>query len=128
MASSTRLRVIATVSRGSAPPASDHQEVRYVANLARKANADTGATVDLVVDHTAPSPPDNVGFDSYDATTHDAVLSWDNGDDPDLPGGVPGAGVANAQYRVLDGGAWTAWQDNSDGDARIGGVPTSAAS
>jgi hypothetical protein len=90
---------------------------RFVEALAidRAANIGTAGGVTVLVDHTAPNPPEQFEALGFDAATQQAELLWDDGLDPDLADGNPGAGVETSAYRVQrGGGAWSDWHTTED--------------
>ncbi|MDX6411368.1 MAG: hypothetical protein QOE91_884, partial [Gaiellaceae bacterium] len=81
-------------------------------------NVGVGPGWSVLVDRTGPDAPSGLSITSYDAETHTATVAWEaNGDDPNLPTGEPGSGVAGVEYRYqLNGGDWTDWKDPDAGE------------
>lgn len=69
----------------------------------------------VVVDRSPPPAPSDFSVDDYDAANNTATITWEDPEDPDLPDGALGSGVAmrEGRYRVNDG-AWSAWTETNE--------------
>lgn len=77
----------------------------------------------VVVDRTPPRPPKNFRLESYDAVQRTAVVVWDEGSDPELRDGTPGAGSYGHDYRLrAEDGSWSRWRQADAGTLAIGGI------
>ena len=82
-------------------------------------NSDTYPTFDLLIDRTAPPGPEISVLEAFDeADLGEAVVGWEfTDDDPDLPTGQPGAGIAAVSYRYhVNSGSWSEWRSTADTD------------
>ncbi|WP_160165541.1 DNRLRE domain-containing protein [Conexibacter woesei] len=88
-----------------------------LAAWAQNAAGTTGHTSGrVIVDRTAPVAAADAGVYESGATAQTATVSWYPGYDGDLPGGIPGAGVAEEQVRwSTPSTGWSAWQDAAPG-------------
>jgi hypothetical protein len=91
-------------------------------------NQGASSTWTLLVDRTAPPGPAHFAA-TWDAEAEDgaspAAVSWITDEDPDLPDGTPGSGLAGDQFRYrLRDGMWSAWQDTDEAGFEVpGAVP-----
>ena len=73
---------------------------------------------DVIVDRSAPPAPADLQLSYFDEATRDATIAWDDVDDPALPDGTAGSGVARLEARYGIGGAplgpWTRAADGLD--------------
>jgi len=77
----------------------------------------------VFVDRTAPRPPRNFRVESYDPMHRTAVVVWDEGSDPDLRDGTPGAGTYGHEYRLRgEDGSWSQWREADPLAVAIGGI------
>ena len=78
----------------------------------------TGEPWSVTIDRTPPPAPENVRLERFGAAASAvATFGWDVPADPDLPGGVPGSGVARSEVRYSvngsDFGPWAASDEDS---------------
>jgi hypothetical protein len=95
----------------------------FTAHAVDRASND-GATFPwhVSVDRSRPSVPSKIQVEEYNPDSHEAELIWDDGEDPDLPGSVPGSGVTHDEYRVLRDGVWSGWQSSDEMAATVDGL------
>ena len=77
-----------------------------------------GPTWTVYVDRTAPTAVATFNIWNYNDTSHAATVGWEVGgaDDPQLPTGEPGSGVAAVEYRYqLADGEWSSWTNPDAG-------------
>ncbi|HEX6713825.1 MAG TPA: hypothetical protein VF066_10580 [Thermoleophilaceae bacterium] len=74
-------------------------------------NTGVSAPWNVLVDRTPPNPVSELDID-WDADTNEAMVGWEAEDDPDLPDGNPGSGIATYEYRYrhLGDDRWNGWQ------------------
>jgi hypothetical protein len=86
----------------------------------RSSGIETGR---VFVDRTPPRPPQGFRVESYDPVQRTAVVVWDEGSDPDLPDGTPGAGPYGHEYRLrAEDGSWSQWRQVDTATLAIGGI------
>ena len=71
----------------------------------------TGEPWSITIDRTPPPAPENVRLERFGAAAPAvATFGWDVPPDPDLPGGVPGSGVARSEVRYgVNGSVYGGW-------------------
>ncbi|HYZ30085.1 MAG TPA: hypothetical protein VE570_13575 [Thermoleophilaceae bacterium] len=74
-------------------------------------NTGVSPSWNVLVDRTAPDPVSEMEM-SWDPDLNEAVVGWETEDDPDLPDGTPGSGIADYEYRYrhLGDNAWSDWR------------------
>ena len=120
--------------KASCPTTFDSQHVVNTAGLGegahvfvphaadRAGNEESGASVEILVDHTPPAAPTELRLDWFNPDTKRAQLSWMPGEDPDLSADVPGAGADKTlvSYR-REGGDWSGWLTTTDDELEAAG-------
>lgn len=74
----------------------------------------------VLVDKTPPTAASDfqLSYVNPSDPTASATITWEMPEDPDLPGDIPGSGIAKTELRYrIDSGAWSAWQDSNAPDA-----------
>lgn len=62
------------------------------------------------IDTAAPTAGGGLSVDSFNSAARTAEVSWEEGTDPDISGGVGGSQVATAEERHREsGGSWSSW-------------------
>jgi YD repeat-containing protein len=77
----------------------------------------------VYVDRTAPGGPSAIAITGFDPTTGTMEVGFEEAEDPDLPGSIPGSGVSSTRIRHrINGGAWSNWGFTTDNDYPVTGV------
>lgn len=75
-------------------------------------NVGSSESWEVFIDRTAPAPASGITLQYFVPATGELGISWAVATrDPDLPGGIPGSGVAREEYRINRGGTWSAWTE-----------------
>ena len=84
----------------------------------------TGAPWSVVIDRTAPPAAENVRLERFSGRgVPVATFGWDVPADPDLPGGVPGSGVARSEVRYsVNGSDFGPWAPSAEDSLDIAGL------
>ena len=84
----------------------------------------TGEAWSVTIDRTPPPAPENVRLERFGlAASTVATFGWDVPADPDLPGGVPGSGVARSEVRYsVNGSDFGPWAPSAEDSLDIAGL------
>jgi hypothetical protein len=84
----------------------------------------TGEPWSVRIDRTPPPAPENLRLERFGAAASAlATFGWDVPADPDLPGGVPGSGVARSEVRYsVEGSGFGPWAVSAEDSLDIAGL------
>ena len=84
----------------------------------------TSAPWSVTIDRTAPPAPENVRLERFGgAGAPIATFGWDAPDDPLLPDGVPGSGVARTEVRYsVNGSGYGPWATSAEDSVDLAGL------